>query len=135
MEMLSDILRKEFKIDLSKVASKYEIYTNCISGQATSTQRSPCNQNVLVLLLEVMFMKDHITLRKPFLNLVKPVKNEQGFVIRPELDIRKVTADLEHSTSIYKQFKDTIEYKTIPVLTHMNCSGIQDIFQLFTPQE
>ena len=34
--MLSDILRKEFKIDLSKVASKYEIYKNCISGQANS---------------------------------------------------------------------------------------------------
>jgi hypothetical protein len=36
MEMISDILRKEFKIDLSKVASKYEIYKNCISGQGQS---------------------------------------------------------------------------------------------------
>lgn len=80
-------------------------------------------------------MKDHITLRKPFLDLVKPAKNEHGFVIKPELDIRKVTTDLEHSSVIYKQFKDIIEYKTMPIVTHMNCNGIQDILQLFTPQE
>ena len=31
IEIMADVLKKEFKIDLHKVASTYEIYKNCIS--------------------------------------------------------------------------------------------------------
>ena len=39
IEIMADILKKEFKIDLHKVASTYEIYKNCISNTANSMQK------------------------------------------------------------------------------------------------
>lgn len=39
IEIMADVLKKEFKIDLHKVASTYEIYKNCISITANSMQK------------------------------------------------------------------------------------------------
>ena len=39
IEIMADVLKKEFKIDLHKMASTYEIYKNCISNTANSMQK------------------------------------------------------------------------------------------------
>ena len=42
----------------------------------------------------MLYLKDTITLRRPFLNMVKPAKNALGYEVKKDLDAKKVTLDM-----------------------------------------
>lgn len=128
MDLIADFMLREFRVDIKGAFSFYDIYT-------CSTASSSLKHTILLLIFQIMFQQGAFTLYREFPKIATFDQNTQQMRFNNRINEELLQQDLDNSFKFYKSFSHIFMQKCRPVSLYLQNSQIQDIFQLFTPEE